>query len=183
MLGALILLGGVGNVGFAHLTVLYTTAGWDSMTVAWAITAVGLVMTVSKCLYGGVTDRWGAWRTNLVFGAFLSAGLGLCCFPGVHHTAMLMGAMFCLGMGLPLTNVAFPIWSKDLSPENFGEVMRMLQIGYFVGKVLFSAMPGQIADAVGSYAPTYGIFVAFTLVLLLVVQSLYFRRRKAFAKA
>jgi len=177
LLTALILLGGVCNVGFSHLTVLYTTAGWSDMTVAWAITAVGFVTIVSKLLYGEATDRHGAYRTNLIFGGLLLMGMALCCLPKIHSPLLMMGAMFGIGMGLPLTNVSFPIWARDLSPGDMAQVMRMLQMGYFIGKVLFSALPGQLADLTGSYAPAYLIFVFFTGIFLFILQTLYRRNR------
>ena len=169
-------------MGFSHLTVLYTTAGWDGMAVAWAITAVGVVTIFSKLLYGEATDRCGAYRTNLVFGGLLLMGMVLCCMPGIHSPVLMMGAMFGIGMGLPLTNVSFPIWARDLSPGDMAQVMRMLQMGYFLGKVLFSTLPGQLADLTGSYAPAYMVFVLFTIAFLLILQHLY-HRGKTPAKA
>ena len=45
--------------------------------------------------------------------------------------------------------------------------------GYGLGALVFSFMPGLFADACGSYAPSYLVFLAFGVFSLLVVQSTY----------
>ena len=67
------------RAGFSHLTVLYTTAGYDSASAALLISYLGLVICVSKILCGQIYDRFGSragnWYVHLVF----LAGLLLCC--------------------------------------------------------------------------------------------------------
>ncbi len=47
------------------------------------------------------------------------------------------------------------------------------------GALAFSFMPGLFADACGSYAPSYLVFLAFGVFSLLVVQSTYRRTARS----
>lgn len=53
-------MGALANPGFSHLSVLYTSEGFDPMVVAAIISAAGVMITLGKLLYGEVTDRLGA---------------------------------------------------------------------------------------------------------------------------
>lgn len=64
LLLAVFLIGGPGGPGFSHLTVLYTTAGYDSASAALLISYLGLVICVSKILCGQIYDRFGSGRAT-----------------------------------------------------------------------------------------------------------------------
>ena len=67
LLLAMAFVGSVGGPGFNHLPVLYSSQGYDSMTVALGMSLIGFVLVVGKCLFGVITDRIGAYRTNFLF--------------------------------------------------------------------------------------------------------------------
>ena len=114
LLLAVFLIGGPGGPGFSHLTVLYTTAGYDSASAALLISYLGLVICVSKILCGQIYDRFGSragnWYVHLVF----LAGLLLCCLAHLGGMLPAFAAMTLFGLGLPISAVTFAIWSADL---------------------------------------------------------------------
>ena len=54
-----VIMGGLSNPGFVHLSVLYTSEGYAPMTVAFLISLCGIVLTLGKVLCGGVADLMG----------------------------------------------------------------------------------------------------------------------------
>ena len=107
LLLAVFLIGGPGGPGFSHLTVLYTTAGYDSASAALLISYLGLVICVSKILCGQIYDRFGSragnWYVHLVF----LAGLLLCCLAHLGGMLPAFAAMTLFGLGLPISAVTF----------------------------------------------------------------------------
>ena len=62
------------------------------------------------------------------------------------------------------------------------ETIRRFNMGYAAGSMLFSPLPGILADlSKGSYVPAYLLFALFSLVQLLLIQGVYIRcsHRKA----
>lgn len=69
-------MGALANPGFSHLSVLYTSEGFDPMVVAAIISAAGVMITLGKLLYGEVTDRMGGYiPAYLMFSGFLAMAL------------------------------------------------------------------------------------------------------------
>jgi nitrate/nitrite transporter NarK len=88
---------------------------------------------------------------------------------------MLFLAMVVYGMGLPLGTVAMTVWAGDLStPEQYDDTIRRFQVGYAAGGLIFSSLPGILADRFGgSYVPAYLFFTLCAVFTLLAVQRIY----------
>lgn len=71
----LLLIGAMTNVGYSHLAVLAASEGFESHITALAITVSGVMMTVSKCIYGWISEKLSTYRSNWIFGAILIAGM------------------------------------------------------------------------------------------------------------
>lgn len=170
----LLLLGPMMNVGYSHLTVLVSTEGFNPQLTALSITVSGVALTVGKFLFGWMSDKIGTYKCNWIFGAVLVAGLILCCMIRAN-TAVLLLAMCCYGGGLATTSVGLTAWAGDLSaPEQYDTNVRRFQLGYAAGTLLFSSLPGTLADHFGgSYIPAYIFFVGCAVFVLLSVQWLY----------
>ena len=84
------------------------------------------------------------------------------------------------GFGVPMSTVGLSVWAEAFSgAKRYDGVIRLFQTGYGLGALVFSFMPGLFADACGSYAPSYLVFLAFGVFSLLVVQSTYRRTARS----
>lgn len=177
----LLLLGAMTSVGYSHLTVLATSEGFGSHTVALAITVSGIMLTISKCAYGWILDRVGAYLSNWIFGSILTFGLVLCCLMN-GNMFLLFSAMCAYGIGLAATTVGVTAWAGDLStPEQYDDTVRRFQIGYAAGTLVFSSLPGILADHFsGSYVPAYIFFVFCTVSVILTIQYIYLKTGAAY---
>lgn len=170
----LLMLGAMTSVGYSHLAVLATSEGFGSHAAALAITVSGVMLTVSKCAYGWISDRIGSYRSNWIFGSVLTLGLVLCCVMN-GSILLLFAAMCAYGIGLAATTVGLTTWAGDLStPERYDDTVRRFQIGYAAGTLVFSSLPGILADRFGgSYIPAYAFFVFCTVFVILAIQYIY----------
>lgn len=164
------------SVGYSHITVLAQGEGVPAHTIALAVTISGVTLMVSKFLYGVIEEKMSAYRTNWIFGGLLTAGLVLCCVFG-GRTGMLFLAMVVYGLGLPLGTVAMTAWAGDLaSPEKYDETIRRFQVGYSAGGLVFSTLPGILADRFGgSYVPAYIFFTGCAVFTVFAIQRVYRR--------
>jgi len=167
-------IGAFTNVGYSHLSVLAVGEGFSAHTTALAITVSGVALMAAKFGYGAVTEKLTARRTNWVFGAVLIAGLVLCCVTR-GRTWLLYTAMVVLGCGLPVGTVGLTVWAGDLStPEQYDGTVRRFQVGYAAGGLVFSTLPGLLADRFGgSYVPAYIFFTACAVFVVLSIGLLY----------
>ena len=170
----LLCVGAFTSVGYSHITVLARGEGVSSQTIALAVTISGVTLMVSKFGYGVIEERMSTYRTNWIFGGILTAGLTLCCVFG-GNTALLMLAMIVYGLGLPLGTVGLTAWAGDLSaPEQYDDTIRRFQVGYSAGGLLFSTLPGLLADRFGgSYVPAYVFFTGCAVFTVFAIQWTY----------
>lgn len=175
----LLLIGAMTSVGFSHLSMLVSGEGFSSHITALAITVSGVSLAVSKCIYGWVSDKLGNYRTNFLFGGVLLLGMVLCCMVRAGVVVVFI-AMCTYGAGLALTTTGLVTWAGDLSsPATFDITVRRFQIGYAAGGLVFSTLPGILADQFGgSYIPAYIFFTACTVYILFSVQWTYRQCRK-----
>ena len=172
----LLCVGAFTSVGYSHITVLARGEGVPAHTIALAVTISGVTLMVSKFAYGVIEERLSTYRTNWIFGGLLTAGLVLCCVFG-GRPALLFLAMIVYGLGLPLGTVALTAWAGDLSsPEKYDETIRRFQVGYSAGGLVFSTLPGILADRFsGSYVPAYIFFTACAVFTVFAIQRTYRR--------
>lgn len=175
--GASLCMGAVGNPGFSHLSVLFTSEGFPGATVALVISGTGVVLTLSKLLYGQVTDRLGGRASSLLFGGILLAGHLLCCLAFLQSLALCLVTVLLLGIGYPIATMAPSVWSGDLAaPERYPVVVRRLQVVYAGGALVFASLPGLLADRFGDYIPAYLLF-SLSIALTLALVALAYRRK------
>lgn len=170
----LLCVGAFTSVGYSHITVLARGESVSSQTIALAVTVSGVTLMVSKFGYGVIEEKLSTYQTNWIFGGFLTVGLVLCCvFRG--NAALLMAAMIVYGLGLPLGTVGLTAWAGDLSrPEQYDDTIRRFQAGYAAGSLLFSTLPGLLADRFGgSYVPAYVFFSACAVFTVFAIQWMY----------
>jgi predicted MFS family arabinose efflux permease len=172
-------MGALANPGFSHLSVLYTSAGFDAMVVASFLSLTGVMIVVGKLLYGQATDRMGGCRSSLLFGAVLLVGHLLCCLAGLGSHALSTVAVFLLGLGYPIATIGPSVWANDLaSPAAYPTVLRRFQVIYAGGALIFASVPGILADHFGGYVPAYLLFSAMLAVALVFIGATYIQKKK-----
>ncbi len=180
---AVLLIGAVMNVSYSHLTVHFTSSGFSEETAAAAVAVSGIVLTAAKVIYGRLGDKKSNYFCNYIFGAVLLLGLLLLCFIK-SGTVLMYAATALYSFGLSFTAVGLSVWVNDLSPaKNYDRNVQLFQTLYSAGSLLFSPVPGLIADASsGSYTKAYIMFFVFALYVIFAVQFSYIRiknRREA----
>lgn len=169
--------GAVGFAGCTHLTVLCTGEGVSAQGAALAVSVFGITLTVSKALYGFAAERFGTQRCNLLYGAILTAGLLLMRFVGRGAGWMFL-AMGVYAFGLASATVGLTVWASDLAPAGqHAKTARLFQLGYMGGSLLFTYMPGLLADLTGSYVPAFDVFALMTVLFTAGIAGIYRRNR------
>jgi len=172
-----VLLGGPLGPCFTHLTVYYTSEGFDSGLVATLISMMGAAICLGKILCGQIYDRMGVRAGNhFAFGTYL-LGLILCCLAPTQSIFIAVAALLLFSLGLSICGVPPAVWAPDLASEdNYPKLVRSFTVAYTVGMLIFGPVPGILADLMGgSYLPAYLLFTAFLLMAYLIVLGIYSR--------
>ena len=163
-------MGALATPGFLHLTMLFSEEGFQPMTVAMLFSIVGITMAVFKVVFGEAADILGGYKATAVFCAVWFIGLCLCCLSFLQNVPLAVAAAFLAGSGFPLATVGIPVWANDMSSgDQYDELVRKMQVAFVGGAMLFSPVPGIIANIMGSYVPAYVLFavlLAFAFALL-----------------
>lgn len=168
------LLGGPVGPAFSHLTVLFTTEGFDSVTVAGMISFLGLAISVSKILCGQLNDRLGGLISNYIILGVHLVGLLLCALAGTGSLLLAYAAIAAFSFGTAVTGASPAVWARDLAAEkDYPSTLRAITTAYTLGMLVFGPIPGLLADRFGSYTPAYLLFAAFQLVLTILIQGVY----------
>ena len=177
LIPALLFLGAVANPGYNHLSVFLTGEGFRPETIAIAFSIGSICASAGKLLFGWIADRFSTYYCNYIYGSLAIAGLAVLCISRSAAGLYLGMAAFVIGISIAMTGPA--AWSGDLSePEQFDRTIQRFQKMYTLGSLIFTLMPGMIADRCGSsYLPAYWIFLAFTVYLIAAIQRQYIKIR------
>lgn len=176
LLLAALLVGSVGGPGFSHLTMLYTSSGYDRLFVAGLLSYLGAMISLGKILCGQVYDRLGGRGGNrFAFGTLLLSLL-LCCLAPAGGALLPVLAITAFGLGMSITAVSPARWARDLCAD-YESAVRTITLAFTAGMLVFGPLPGLLADRLGGYVPAYAVFFVLLLTAFLIVQRLY--RKKA----
>jgi len=176
---AVFLTGAPTAIGVNNIGILYRTEGFDPDTVAALVSCVGLALMVGKTLYGELADRLGGKRSSgLLYGVSLLSYV-LLCLAGGGSRPIAFAAVISFGLGLPLSNVALSVWSRDfLGGEGYAKALKWSQTLYALGIVALGPLPGWMADQTGSYIHSYFLFLVMMAISFLLILLVY-RRTKS----
>ena len=166
----------ISTTSFVHLTVHAVSSGYTTQTAALGMTVVGIALTVGKLFFGTYAEKTSTYRANWVNGFFLVAGALLCClFNG--NKFLFYAGIGIYGLGFALPTVGCSAWASDLSStDQYAANVRRFNTLNGAGNLVFSSIPGIIADRNGgSYKPAYMIFAVMSILLVAGVQFTYRR--------
>ena len=112
---AAFLIGAPSGPGFSHLTVLYTSCGYDSLLVAFLMSYLGVVLMAAKVLYGQLSDKLGSRTANFLVFAVMLAGFLLCSLAPLGSVPLAFAAITLTALGMPISSVTLSVWAGDLS--------------------------------------------------------------------
>ena len=148
----MVLNGGAGLAFSGHLSVLTRTSGYSAELAASMFSLFGMVIIFSKLAGGSLADRIGVKNCStililtFILGCFLVLGMN-----GIN-TFFPYALAVLLGIGASIYNTGPPLWASDLSQgTQYGKTLKWLQIFYNLGGIIFTAVPGIIADHTGEY--------------------------------
>ena len=176
LLAAAFLLGGPLGPAFSHLTVLYTSEGFEPMAVAGLVSYMGLAICVSKVVCGQMYDRLGGRLSNTwVLGGYFVGHL-LCCLAFTKSLVLAYLAITVFSFGISVSAVSPAVWARDLTGSaDYAKTVRAITTAYTFGMLVMGPIPGILADRFGSYVPAYAFFALCQLVLTLIIQGIYFK--------
>ena len=177
LLPALFMLGVVANPGYNHLTVLLNGQGFRPETIAIAFSIGSVFASAGKFLFGWVADRFSTYWCNYIYGSLMVIGMALLCVVRSDLAMYISIAAFDVGVSIAMTGPA--AWAGDLSePEMYDETIQRFQKMYTFGSLVFTLVPGLIADRCGgSYVPAFWMFTAFGAFTIFAVQRQYLKMR------
>ena len=120
----------------------------------------------------------GGRRSNyLLYGLSLAAYLLFCLAP-LGGILPALGAVTAFGLSMPISNVSLSTWAQDLRGDaGFAEGLKWCQTLYALGLLLSGPIPGILADATGSYVPSYFLFFLMMLLSMVLLLWVYGRTR------
>lgn len=172
LLLAALFVGATGGPGFSHLTMLYTSSGYDSLFVAGLLSCLGAMISLGKILCGQVYDRLGGRGGNrFAFGTLLLS-LILCCLAPAGGAVLPVLAITAFGLGMSITAVSPARWAGDLCAD-YESSVRTITLAFTAGMLVFGPLPGLLAGRLGGYVPAYAAFFLLLLAAFLIIQGLY----------
>lgn len=162
--------------GYTQISVLLRTEGYDEITVASVISLMGLLIMVAKILCADLYDRVGGWRGNFIVFGMAGTGLFLLTLSPLGNIPLVFLAVFLYGFGLTAGSISTYQWSSDLyGAEGYANGVRIFNMAYTAGSLVFGPVPGIIADHFGSYVPAFVLFLGIFVVTFALLQGLYHR--------
>ena len=175
----MLLIGGAGQAFSGHLSVLTKSVGYGVGLAATVVSLHGLVLVCSKFLSGGLADRFGTKRCTSLLMVLFILGCVLVWFMNGVSLLLCFAPMVLMSLGASVYNVGPPLWAADLSDRaGYPKLLKWLQLFYNLGGILFSVVPGVIADHTGEYRSAYLLIAAMMLLSLAILRWAYWRGLK-----
>lgn len=173
---AAFLIGAPSGPGFSHLTVLYTSCGYDPILVAFLMSYLGVVLMAAKVLYGQLSDKLGSRTANLLVFLVMLGGFLLCALAPLGSVPLAFAAITLTALGMPISSVTLSVWAGDLSGgDSYESTVKWYTSAYMLGSLVTGPLPGLSADHTGSYVPAYLLFALMLLAAAVLVQGVYRR--------
>ena len=138
------------------------------------ICVFGLILIISKFSAGGIADKIGTKRASIILFFIFILGCFTVFFLDGHTVLWCIILPVLVGFGASIYNVGPTLWASDLTSEDhFAELFRHLQLFYNLGGIIFTMIPGMIADHTGEYKSSYMMFAAMMVTGLVILLWAY----------
>lgn len=179
----MLLVGGSGQSFNGHMSVLMTSCGYSVKTAAIVASLFGFALMTGKLVFGSISDALGTKKATILFiMIFLAGNIPVIFMDGnKDYLCYLFG--FLLGFGAPIFALGSSLWALDLAPAGrYGDVLRKFQLCYSLGGIVFTTIPGLIADHTGEYKSSYLLFAIMITISLLILLLAYKRKESSITK-
>lgn len=157
-------------------TLHYTNSGFSTAQAASALAVWGGVLTVAKLIYGPMADKFGIYKVNYFSLIFATLGIGLCCLAYTQNYYIILIASVCIGISFPYNTIGVSLWASSLySQEDYAKAYQQMNLSYQIGVMVFSAVPGIIANKTGSYTIPYIMFTVMMFAALSLIQFVFIK--------
>ena len=157
-----------------HIAVYFHELSFDPMIAPQIISVIGFFLIIGKCVYGYLVDRFGAFYVNLVYYLGIVAGLICLMLCKSGNVIFAYAGGIGLGYGTSLATVGMMTIAGDLeTPEKYMRTGKYFQLLYLGAVLVFSTVPGIVADMTGSYLPVYVLAPVLMAVSMILVQVVY----------
>lgn len=165
----------VGSVnGFVSVnSLLIKGTSFDATQTAYFLSIFGTVMFVGKLVYGALHDSIGGLITNFIFTTAYVVGLFII-WLWIPSTGLMVAAIVMVALGCCLCASGLPCWAADLLPaDQYDKAIGRNQAAYNLCALLFSIVPGPIADLTGSYRMVALILTVMAAIIFVIINRGY----------
>lgn len=172
--------GVIGTTATSNISIHLVTAGYTAAQAAAATSVFGAVLIIGKLLNGISNEKFGAKKMNFVFISLFALACAAFLFSDGQSTIFLYLPAVLYGLGGSIGALAISSWTSDFSKDNeFRTKMQKNQTLFAIGSLIATPFPGIMADLTGSYNATYFCDMVISILMLLLIQIVYFTARKA----
>ena len=176
MTAGFLLLGMAANNVASNLSLLYQSVGYDSDRIASVVAFFGISLAIGKCVSGLVVDKIGPYRSCGVLFIISIVGCALCCTAGFTGLTIASTAVIMIGFGMAVASIAPTSFALRVASEgDYPEILSKFQTSHTLGGLIFTTIPGIIADKTDSYVISYIIMLVLITVSSTILQRMYHR--------
>lgn len=176
MTAGFLMLGMAANNVASNLSLLYQSVGFDSDRIASVVAFFGISLAIGKCVSGLVVDKIGPYKSCGILFIISMAGCALCCTAGRTGLTIASTAVILIGFGMAVASIAPTSFAlRVATEEDYPGILSKFQTSHTLGGLIFTTIPGIIADRTGSYVISYVIMLVLITVASVILQRLYHR--------
>ncbi len=176
MTAGFLMLGMAANNVASNLSLLYQSVGFDSDRIASVVAFFGISLAIGKCVSGLVVDKVGPYKSCGILFIISIAGCALCCTAGITGLTVASTAVILIGFGMAVASIAPTSFAlRVATEEDYPGILSKFQTSHTLGGLIFTTIPGIIADRTDSYVISYIIMLVLITVSSVILQRLYHR--------
>lgn len=171
-----LLYGAPANSLHFNLSVLYQSVGFTSGEIATIVSILGISLAIGKCVCGIMSDKLGVFKTVMFFFILIMIGNVIFCLARITPFPVACSASFLAGFGLSVTTVGTAPYAMRISSrKDYPRIVSRFQFMLTLGGLIFSLLPGILADMTGDYILAYVIMLVLCVISSILVQGAYIK--------
>lgn len=156
----------------AHLSVVLNSFDYSPVYAGYMVSLFGIFMIIGKVLYGWLADVLSYSLSNIYIVSLWVIGLSLAFTLHLGNPTPLFFAAL-TGLGSPIGTVGLPVWTeKVFGKRDYSLFFTTFIVAYNVGSVTGMLLTGVIADATGSYASAFILYILSTILAYFLLKTL-----------